>query len=207
MQTTTRNKETTRKDAPRIAWSAAPDGSALVSREPASTEITSAGFDEVVASSIPAMLRAAVGILGSEDLAWDAVQETLLRVWTSGWLPERPTAALVHLTVKSSLHQLRCQRRRRDHEAAAERDPGSLCCEEDPLAVLEDAEGRRSVREAVKALAEDHRAVLELFAFQGESYESIARRLGVPLGTVRSRLSRGKAMLRERLVADEEEAA
>ena len=156
-------------------------------------------FERIVSPFIPEMVRACEAVLGSEDLAWDAVQETLLRVWGNGWLPRQPAAALVHLAVKSSLHQLRCMRRRSDHEARRDEELGAPCCEEDPLAVLEDADERRVVQEAVRGLTVEYRAVLELFAFDGESYESIAARLGVPLGTVRSRLNRGKALLRERL--------
>ena len=45
------------------------------------------------------MLRVAKGILGSEDLAWDAVQETLLRVHVRGLNTESPRSVLVGLAV------------------------------------------------------------------------------------------------------------
>ena len=158
-------------------------------------------FERAVEPYIPDMLRAARSILGSEDLAWDAVQETLLRIWCHGWLPETPVRVLRHLVVRSSLHQLRCQRRRGHHEAHAHAAhvEGEPCCEDDPLLMLEQAELARSLRESVRGLTAEYRAALELFAFEGESYEEIASRLDVPVGTVRSRLNRGRSLLRERL--------
>lgn len=157
-------------------------------------------FAQAITPHLPRLVRAAREILGSEDLAWDAVQETLLRLWLRGWLPENPEGALVHLVVKSSLHQLRCQRRRHFHESQEPEDHGP-CCEEDPLALLEGAERAAIVREAIEDMADEYRAVLELFEFHGESYEAIAEQLEVPIGTVRSRLSRGRDLLRQRLLS------
>ncbi|MEM7306180.1 MAG: sigma-70 family RNA polymerase sigma factor [Planctomycetota bacterium] len=149
---------------------------------------------------LPAMVRAARSILGSEDLAWDAVQETLLRAWVRGSLPGEARSVLVHLAIKSSLHLLRCQRRRNDHESQAG-EGAPVCCDEHPLAALDHAETARVVRDAVAGLTQEYRAVVELFEFQGESYEAIAARLSLPIGTVRSRLSRGRRLLRDRLLA------
>jgi len=158
-------------------------------------------FARTVFPYLQNMLRAAEAILGSEDLAWDAVQETLLRIWTRGWLPESPERALVHLTVKSSLHQRRCHSRRNYHEEQAAELRGT-CCDEHPLAAFEEEERAQIVREVIRGLTEEHRAVLELYEFHGESYESIAGRLDLPVGTVRSRLSRGRALVRKRLLAE-----
>ena len=178
------------------------------SADPIATSLESSGdasFGSVVTPHLPAMQRAAQSILGSEDLAWDAVQETLLRLWVSGFLPEEPGGALVHLTVKSSLHQLRCQRRRNYHESR-ETELGGPCCEEDPFEQLEGSERAEAVREAIQGLADEYRHVLELYDLEGESYAEIAGRLDVPIGTVRSRLHRGRTLLRERLHASNHDA-
>ena len=165
----------------------------------ATSPVSAQEFERLVTPHLPHMLRAAQNILGTEDLAWDAVQETLVRLWTRGWLPDEPVASLVHLTVKSSLHQLRCQRRRTDHELrGGDERP---CCDEDPQLALESAEEARLVREVMGELTQDLRAVLELYEFEGQSYESIARRLELPIGTVRSRLSRGRTQLKARLAS------
>jgi RNA polymerase sigma-70 factor (ECF subfamily) len=49
--------------------------------------------------------------------------------------------------------------------------------------------------DAIEALPEAERQVLLLFAWEELSYDEIAQALGVPVGTVRSRLSRGRARL------------
>jgi len=68
----------------------------------------------------------------------------------------------------------------------------------DELAERLDAERRmREVLEQIAALAPQEREALELCAWAELSYEDAARALGVPVGTVRSRLSRARAHLRE----------
>ncbi len=156
-----------------------------------------ANFVALVEPHLPDLIASARRILGSEDLAWDAVQESLQRIWVRGWLPEDCGAALAYLVRKSSLHLRRCQSRRSDHEYRFAASSGRSCCEEDPLAILENADQVRQIREAIRGISAEYRAVLEMYEVEGESYEGIARRLGLPVGTVRSRLSRARKQLRE----------
>jgi RNA polymerase sigma-70 factor (ECF subfamily) len=55
------------------------------------------------------------------------------------------------------------------------------------------------VAEAVEALPDDERETLLLFAWEELSYQSVAEALELPIGTVRSRLNRARARLRELL--------
>lgn len=174
-------------------------------RAPAAPCVSGRGFEspEVFASLVschlPALVRQARAIVGSDDLAWDAVQETLLRLWKRGWLPPDPRGVLAHLVQRSALHLLRCQTRRRGHEGL-----GGLvedCCADDPLREVETSELRARLRAAISRLAAEFRVVFELHEFQGQSYEQISNSLGIPVGTVRSRLSRARARLREDLAA------
>jgi len=61
-----------------------------------------------------------------------------------------------------------------------------------------------SLMKALREVEEPFRAALMLFYLEQFSYQEIADVLGVPIGTVMSRLSRGKAQLRERLLSKEE---
>ena len=157
-------------------------------------------FSRRVTPLLPRLLRAARAVLDSDDLAWDAVQETLLRIWNRGWLPEDPGPALTHLVRRSSLHMRRCLRRRRFHEEqAGEGHDHGACCADDPALRLQGDEDGRQVRAAVERISGDYREVLELFEFEGLSYEAIATHLDVPVGTVRSRLFRARALVRRDL--------
>jgi RNA polymerase sigma-70 factor (ECF subfamily) len=156
-------------------------------------------FAALVSPHLPVLVRQARAIVGSDDLAWDAVQETLLRLWNRGWLPPDPRGVLAHLVQRSALHLLRCQTRRRSHEGL-----GGLaedCCADDPLREVETGELRATLRAAIARLAAEFRVVFELHELEGQSYEEIANALGIPVGTVRSRLSRARARLREDLAS------
>lgn len=77
-------------------------------------------------------------------------------------------------------------------------DPG-----EQPQEALERQESARMVQQAMQTLDADYRLVLVLRDFQDQSYEEIAANLHMPLGTVKSRLSRARLALKDALVAME----
>lgn len=66
---------------------------------------------------------------------------------------------------------------------------------------------RERLQEAINQLPEEFRVVLVLYYFQQRSYREIAEDLGVPMGTVMSRLARAKGHLRSKLFAAEHAAA
>jgi RNA polymerase sigma-70 factor (ECF subfamily) len=92
-------------------------------------------------------------------------------------------------------------RRKRRHESKAGPlgDPTDARVEDDPAGPLERAERDARIQEALDALAPDHRAVVVMKEFDGLHYEEIAATLGVPVGTVRSRLHRARCELRDLL--------
>lgn len=73
-----------------------------------------------------------------------------------------------------------------------------------PGEALERAEQEQRVQRALSRLSPEHRAVLVLKDMEGQKYEAIADILGVPIGTIRSRLHRARAELRELLEREEE---
>jgi RNA polymerase sigma-70 factor (ECF subfamily) len=72
-----------------------------------------------------------------------------------------------------------------------------------PALVAERADQERRLQETLNRLSPEHRTVLVLKDIEGQKYETIAEVLGVPIGTIRSRLHRARLQLRELLEADE----
>jgi RNA polymerase sigma-70 factor (ECF subfamily) len=72
-----------------------------------------------------------------------------------------------------------------------------------PGHALEQAEQERRVRQALGRLSPEHRAVLVMKDMEGEKYETMAEVLGVPVGTIRSRLHRARLEMRQLLEQDE----
>jgi RNA polymerase sigma-70 factor (ECF subfamily) len=73
-----------------------------------------------------------------------------------------------------------------------------------PGAAIERTEEERQLQEALDRLSSEHREVLVLKDIEGMKYEDIAEILGVPIGTIRSRLHRARLELRDLLQPDEE---
>jgi len=70
---------------------------------------------------------------------------------------------------------------------------------EGPYELLEQAERQQQVRRALAGVPEPYKTALILREIEGLAYEEMAEVLGVPVGTVKSRLMRGRDMLRSRL--------
>ncbi len=161
-------------------------------------------FEETVSEHLPDLHRAAQRLLFSEDLAWDAVQESLVRAWQYPELPEQPLPLLLSMVRRSCLHILRCSRRRSDHEFVAAAERTSRCCPMDPEGAAADPAASAAERDELRhmsalasRLTREHREVLELVAWRGLSYDEAATRLSLPIGTVRSRTSRARAALNQ----------
>jgi RNA polymerase sigma-70 factor (ECF subfamily) len=138
---------------------------------------------------------AAQGFRLPPDVAEDVFQEVFLRVYERlGTLRSgealRPWVA--QLTRRCCIDRLRAARRERPADAGELLDaPG-----EDVMARLDEA---FTVRLALEELSEDCREVLDRFFCRDESYRTIGEELGLPAGTIASRISRCLAKLRERL--------
>lgn len=76
-------------------------------------------------------------------------------------------------------------------------DPPDVAQDAAPDATLSRAEDERVLAAAIAKLSDEHRAVLVLKDIDGEKYEDIAAALGIPIGTVRSRLHRARLELRQ----------
>lgn len=157
--------------------------------------------------------RVAQQILRTEEAAADAVQEAMIKVYRA--LPRFQEGNfrswLLRIVTNTCYDHLRRQKRRRalsldeltegsDTEASlGERSQDTV---EDPEAVALQRERMQLLLAAIDDLPAWHRNVVLLIDVHGLDYEEAADQLGVPLGTVKSRLSRGRAALRDRLVRD-----
>jgi RNA polymerase sigma-70 factor (ECF subfamily) len=145
------------------------------------------------------MVTVARRILGDEDQARDAVQEALLSLWLEGEVPPNPRAWLTRAVVLRSLHLARSRARRRRHERlASDRNP-EASDRDDPSRRMEYEELSRTLDEALRAVPPESREVFLLRTAARMDYAAIADALHVPIGTVRSRLSRTRQAFREAL--------
>src|SRR5262249_58684589 len=76
-------------------------------------------------------------------------------------------------------------------------EPLDVSEETRPGHALEQAEQEQRIRQALARVSPEHRAVLILKDMEGQKYEEMAETLGVPIGTIRSRLHRARLELRE----------
>jgi RNA polymerase sigma-70 factor (ECF subfamily) len=150
-----------------------------------------------IEACVPALRRYAVALLGSQQDADDLVHDCLVRA-LDRLHTRRNDDGDLRAWLLAILHNLFISQRRR---AAARPDTKPLHGAEGiPVGVPGTQEGALRWRELVRALyslPEDQRAVILLVALEDLSYAETARVLGIPVGTVMSRLSRGRERLRE----------
>jgi RNA polymerase sigma factor (sigma-70 family) len=147
----------------------------------------------------PRLVRLARSILGSEDLAWDVVQEALVALWQRESPPLDMCGWLACTVVNMSLVQRRKLLRRRLHEERAVTLRTECRETDDPALLLEESELSERLGHALASLPEEYRAAFVLREVENLDYTAIAARLAVPIGTVRSRLARARETLRGRL--------
>ena len=141
----------------------------------------------------------ALRILRDPALAQDAVQDAFLAVWRTApsYDPARgaPSTWLMTLVHRRAVDLVRREDRRRAAPRADAPVPAGDATDE----AVEVRDQRARVRLALDVLTPAEREALELAYYGGLSQSEIAERLGVPLGTVKSRMFAGLARLRDAL--------
>ena len=137
----------------------------------------------------------ALRMLADTASAEDVTQAVFLKIWSSPNLFESGNFAgwIVRITRNRALDMLRSKTRQHDELPEALPDDSPL--EERAFATL-DAE---RVRAALATLPEEQRQPIELGFFGGITHEEIARRCGIPLGTIKTRIRSGLRRLRSTL--------
>jgi RNA polymerase sigma factor (sigma-70 family) len=142
-------------------------------------------------------------ITGNPDDAMDVLQDACLKAWNgvAGIRGNSFRSWMSTIVARTALDRLRAHR----PEAALEDDDERVIPLPDPRPGPEaQALARRRVamiEGALKGLSPDHRAIVLMRDLGDLSYEAMAEALGVPLGTVRSRLARARLTLQGELLA------
>jgi RNA polymerase sigma factor (sigma-70 family) len=157
-------------------------------------------WDEVVRTHAPRVYRLAYRLSGNQHDAEDITQEVFIRVFRSladyrpgtfeGWLHRITTNLFLDMARRRQ--RIRFDPLPEDTERIQGRDKS-------PDQVYFEAHLDPDVQAALDALPPEFRAAVVLCDIEGLSYEEIAATLNVKLGTVRSRIHRGRSMLRKAL--------
>ena len=144
---------------------------------------------------IPRLRRYARALVGDRASADDLVQDTLERAWAKLHLYRRGTDLRAWLfTVMHNVHVNKVRSARSTDPLDDEMpELAQRATQGDSLIV-------RDLDRAIARLPSEQRAVLLLVTLEEMSYEQVARTLGIPIGTVMSRLSRAREKMRAMLL-------
>ena len=147
---------------------------------------------EQVLPYIPNLRRYARALVGDRDSADDLVQDTLERAVRKFhlWRPGDLRAWLFSIMHNVFVNQLRSRR-----IPASQEVDENLAGDDDPSG----ATALRDLERGLAALSAEQREVLLMVGLEDMSYAQVSRALGVPMGTVMSRVSRAREKLRRHL--------
>jgi RNA polymerase sigma-70 factor (ECF subfamily) len=160
-------------------------------------------FDRYVVPEIEVLYRVARSITRNPTDAEDLVQDTMLRAYRAilRFDGRHPRAWLLTIMRNAQINRVRRKRPEllRDPDAAMERLADENSADLGPEGIVVDSGYDAAVEKAVDSLPEKFRTVVELVDIQGLSYAEAAEILGVPTGTVMSRLHRARTRIRRHL--------
>jgi RNA polymerase sigma-70 factor (ECF subfamily) len=148
-----------------------------------------------LAEALPRLRRYAIALVGDVSTADDLVQDCIERAWKNRSTMKDERAVFAWLRVilhNANIDRVRLRRRRPEETESLDTVSETLSngAASDELALSMDM-----VR-AMNRLTVEHRQVLLLVALESLSYREVADELGVPIGTVMSRLGRARERLR-----------
>ncbi|MGH9722016.1 MAG: RNA polymerase sigma factor [Bryobacteraceae bacterium] len=149
------------------------------------------------------LYRFTLQMTGEAALAEEVVQEVFLEVIRARgrFDAARGSVASWMFGIARNLVLRRLEQEGKYAHVEESDETGIETAESSPLEDLTRAEGLKNLRQAVLALPPAYRETVVLCDLQELSYDDAAAALGCPVGTIRSRLNRGRAMLAERLRA------
>lgn len=171
-----------------------------VPRAVPATPTSQAAFEEYVLPEIELLLRVARSLTYHDADAEDLVQDTLIRAFRAvdRFDGRHPRAWL--LTILRNTHINRNRRRRPELMRGADAaEAGDRVASPDTADASVDAVFDAEIEAALADLGEPFRQVVQMVDIAGLSYAEAASALGVPEGTIMSRLHRARSRMRERL--------
>lgn len=158
-------------------------------------------WESVVREHSPRVYRLAYRLTGNPHDAEDLTHDVFLRVFRSleTYTPGSFEGWLHRITTNVFLDKMRRKQRIRFDALPDDAASRMATSAPGPEQVYADTHFDDDVQRALDALAPEFRAAVVLCDIEGLSYEEIAATLGIKLGTVRSRIHRGRAALRESL--------
>jgi RNA polymerase sigma-70 factor (ECF subfamily) len=171
-----------------------PDADALPAWEPPT-------WEEIVAQHSGRVYRLAYRLTGNPHDAEDLTHDVFVRVFRSlgSYTPGTFEGWLHRITTNVFLDKMRRKQRVRFDALPEDAAARMATSEPGPEQVYDQTHFDDDVQRALDALSPEFRAAVVLCDIEGLSYEEIAATLGIKLGTVRSRIHRGRAQLRASL--------
>jgi RNA polymerase sigma-70 factor, ECF subfamily len=170
-------------------------------------EDDAAAFQELVGRYREPLRRYFASLLADRSQADDFVQETFLRLWLCRRRYE-PTGKFSTYLYQIGKHYWLNQRKKFRPEVGVEAlDEASVAAPvqvTQPQAILLQRHRDLQIRRAIAALPDHYGVVFSLCHFDGLRYAEIARRLGIPVGTVKSRIAQAVRLLRQALAPGDE---
>ena len=163
-----------------------------------------AAFNTLLGQHERRMYAVALRMCGNPEDAQDCLQEAMMRVWRaiSGFKGQSSFSTWVYrITMNTCLDELRKRKNRPNTSLDTLVEAGWSPADEDdtPERHTLRREARQSLEGFIQELPEDMRAALVLRDVHGYAYDEIADALGVNVGTVKSRISRAREKLREKI--------
>ncbi|HTN80592.1 MAG TPA: sigma-70 family RNA polymerase sigma factor, partial [Acidimicrobiales bacterium] len=157
-------------------------------------------WEEVARTHGRFIYTVAYRLTGNHDEAQDLVQEVLLRVrrGLASYRPGSMEAWLSRITTNAFLDEVR-RKKRRPLEVVPDLPERVTGTDQEPLDVLDMSRLPDHIQAALKSLPVEFRSAVVLCDVVGLNYQEIADSLEIPVGTVRSRIHRGRAQLRAML--------
>jgi len=161
-------------------------------------------FNRLMEAHERRMYAVALRMCSNREDAQDCLQEAMLRIYRSisGFKGQSSFATWVYrITMNTCLDELRRKKNKQNTSLDSLLDTGWSPQDESasPEKRAIQTETRKILREAIHDLPEDMRSAIVLRDIQGLSYEEIAQALDINVGTIKSRISRGREKLREKL--------